>query len=108
MQAKRNENCLAVMFLDLDRFKVVNDTFGHGVGDSLLQQVSLRLKACLRRCDTLSRIGGDEFTAVLPELNGFRVRLRPLEGKRADLSDWLRHNKNAAMAAMSVGFEGAS
>jgi diguanylate cyclase (GGDEF)-like protein/PAS domain S-box-containing protein len=69
LQAKRNENCLAVMFLDLDRFKVVNDTFGHGVGDSLLQQVSLRLKACLRRCDTLSRIGGDEFTAVLPELN---------------------------------------
>lgn len=70
LQAKRNENSLAVMFIDLDRFKVVNDTFGHGVGDGLLQQVALRLRGCLRRCDTLSRIGGDEFTAVLPELNG--------------------------------------
>jgi diguanylate cyclase (GGDEF)-like protein/PAS domain S-box-containing protein len=69
LQAKRNENQLAVMFIDLDRFKVVNDTFGHGAGDGLLQQVALRLKGCLRRCDTLSRIGGDEFTAVLPELN---------------------------------------
>ena len=70
LQARRNENSLAVMFIDLDRFKVVNDTFGHGTGDGLLQQVALRLKACLRRCDTLSRIGGDEFTAVLPELTG--------------------------------------
>lgn len=69
LQAKRNENNLAVMFIDLDRFKVVNDTFGHGAGDDLLQQVALRLKSCLRRCDTLSRIGGDEFTAVLPELS---------------------------------------
>jgi diguanylate cyclase (GGDEF)-like protein len=69
LQAKRNETSLAVMFIDLDRFKVVNDTLGHGAGDLLLQQVAVRLKACLRRCDTLSRIGGDEFTAVLPELN---------------------------------------
>jgi diguanylate cyclase (GGDEF)-like protein/PAS domain S-box-containing protein len=69
LQAKRNGNHLAVMFIDLDRFKVVNDTLGHGAGDVLLQQVSQRLKASLRRCDTLSRLGGDEFTAVLPELN---------------------------------------
>jgi diguanylate cyclase (GGDEF)-like protein/PAS domain S-box-containing protein len=69
LQAKRNDTGLAVMFIDLDRFKVVNDTMGHGAGDALLQQVALRLRSCLRRCDTLSRIGGDEFTAVLPELS---------------------------------------
>ncbi len=69
LQARRNQNLLAVLFIDLDRFKVVNDTFGHGVGDVLLQHVALRLKGCLRRCDTLSRIGGDEFTAILPELS---------------------------------------
>lgn len=69
LQAKRNASSLAVMFIDLDRFKLVNDTLGHGVGDELLQQVAARLKDCLRRCDTLSRLGGDEFTAVLPELN---------------------------------------
>jgi diguanylate cyclase (GGDEF)-like protein/PAS domain S-box-containing protein len=68
LQAKRNERMLAVLFIDLDRFKVVNDTFGHGVGDVLLQHVALRLKGCLRRCDTLSRIGGDEFAAILPEI----------------------------------------
>jgi diguanylate cyclase (GGDEF)-like protein/PAS domain S-box-containing protein len=68
LQSRRNQNLLAVLFIDLDRFKVVNDTFGHGVGDVLLQHVALRLKGCLRRCDTLSRIGGDEFTAILPEL----------------------------------------
>ena len=69
LQARRNDSNLAVMFIDLDRFKMVNDTFGHGGGDGLLQQVASRLKACLRKCDTLSRIGGDEFTAILPELS---------------------------------------
>jgi diguanylate cyclase (GGDEF)-like protein/PAS domain S-box-containing protein len=68
IQAKRKVTELAVMFIDLDRFKLVNDTLGHVKGDELLQQVSLRLKECLRRGDTLARQGGDEFTIVLPEL----------------------------------------
>jgi len=68
--AKRNNNKLSVMFLDLDRFKIVNDTLGHMVGDKLLQAVATRLKKCLRECDTLARIGGDEFTILLPEIHG--------------------------------------
>jgi diguanylate cyclase (GGDEF)-like protein/PAS domain S-box-containing protein len=68
IQARRNCTELAVMFLDLDRFKQVNDTLGHVKGDELLQQVASRLKDCLRRSDTLARLGGDEFTIVLPDL----------------------------------------
>jgi diguanylate cyclase (GGDEF)-like protein/PAS domain S-box-containing protein len=67
-QAQRNKRKLAVMFLDLDRFKVVNDTLGHSMGDRLLKAVANRLQSCLRSGDTLSRFGGDEFMLLLPEV----------------------------------------
>lgn len=67
-QAKRNNHKIAIMFLDLDRFKLVNDTLGHMIGDELLREVGQRLQKCLRECDTLARIGGDEFTILLPEV----------------------------------------
>jgi diguanylate cyclase (GGDEF)-like protein/PAS domain S-box-containing protein len=68
--SRRRNKMLAVMYLDLDRFKNVNDTFGHTVGDLLLQAVVHRLKKCLREGDTLSRYGGDEFVLLLPEIDG--------------------------------------
>jgi diguanylate cyclase (GGDEF)-like protein/PAS domain S-box-containing protein len=67
--ARRRQLPLAVMFLDLDDLKVVNDTLGHGAGDQLLQMVADRLASCLRQEDTLGRIGGDEFTLLLPDVS---------------------------------------
>lgn len=67
-QASRGERRLAVMVLDLDRFKVVNDTLGHTTGDRLLRAVAARLKGCIRRGDTLARFGGDEFCLLLADV----------------------------------------
>ena len=69
-RAERNHKMLAVMFLDLDRFKTINDTLGHAIGDLLLRNVVERLKKCVREQDIISRWGGDEFTLLLPEING--------------------------------------
>ncbi|WP_235937738.1 EAL domain-containing response regulator [Marinobacter caseinilyticus] len=86
-QARRNEQNLAVMFLDLDRFKVINDTLGHAMGDRLLQAVTQRLEQCLRKGDTLSRFGGDEFTLLLPAIasheDARRIAKKLIEALRA-------------------------
>jgi diguanylate cyclase (GGDEF)-like protein/PAS domain S-box-containing protein len=65
LEADRNNRLVAVMFLDLDHFKIINDTLGHDVGDALLKAVAERLTAGVRHGDTISRLGGDEFTIVL-------------------------------------------
>ncbi|MEG4863663.1 MULTISPECIES: EAL domain-containing protein [Microcoleaceae] len=68
-QAKKNKKMLAVMFLDLDRFKKINDTLGHAAGDRLLESFAGRISDTLRSTDTVARWGGDEFTVLLPDLN---------------------------------------
>jgi diguanylate cyclase (GGDEF)-like protein/PAS domain S-box-containing protein len=69
LQAERHDGMVAVLFVDLNRFKSVNDRFGHGVGDALLKQVADRLVLCVRASDTVARVGGDEFIILLTDLS---------------------------------------
>lgn len=67
--SRRSGKGLAIMYLDMDRFKIINDSLGHVVGDELLQQVAHRFRGGLREADTLARVGGDEFNLLIPEIN---------------------------------------
>jgi diguanylate cyclase (GGDEF)-like protein len=75
VQAQRHGRPLAVMFIDLDRFKLVNDTLGHEAGDTLLKEVARRLKLRLRKGDTVARLGGDEFVMLLEDITSTRDTL---------------------------------
>ncbi len=89
---KRRGSCGAVLFLDLDNFKPLNDLHGHAVGDLLLVEVARRLHTCVRQADTVARFGGDEFVAILGELHGDRAQaaaqaLTVAEKVRSSLSE---------------------
>jgi diguanylate cyclase (GGDEF)-like protein len=85
--ARRTGGLVAALLLDLDRFKVVNDTLGHGVGDKLLRAIAPRLRNAIREDDIVSRFGGDEFVVVLPEVGGEAEALTLAERIRAAFDD---------------------
>lgn len=101
--ARRTGQTLALMFVDLDKFKHVNDTMGHDAGDELLIQVSQRLRSCVREGDILARLGGDEFTVVLCQLADQATGIRIAERIVADLKTSFALSMGRADIGGSVG-----
>ncbi|HDZ36808.1 MAG TPA: diguanylate cyclase, partial [Marinobacter sp.] len=101
--ASRGNQRLAVMFLDLDRFKIINDTLGHAMGDRLLQAVTHRLERCLRKADTLSRFGGDEFTLLLPAIHGHEDASQIAEKLITTLKAPFRLGEHEVFVGVSIG-----
>ncbi|MHB1246804.1 MAG: putative bifunctional diguanylate cyclase/phosphodiesterase [Sulfuriferula sp.] len=102
-QARRNSEKFAVMCLDLDHFKVVNDTLGHVFGDELLLAVAARLLGCLREGDTLARMGGDEFSLLLPQIGGTEVVASIADKVISALSKPFHIDHHELFATVSIG-----
>lgn len=103
LQAERGQRLLAVMFLDLDRFKTINDSHGHDVGDKLLQAVAKRLKISLRKSDILARMGGDEFTLLLTSINDIRDVEGIAEKIKQTMADSIQIGEQTFFVTTSIG-----
>ncbi|OAI10108.1 diguanylate cyclase [Methylomonas lenta] len=102
-QTHRDHKSLALLFLDLDRFKDVNDTLGHEVGDQLLIEVANRLKSCVREVDTVARLGGDEFTIILGELEDLSSIDRVADALLQCLSEPYEIQNETVYISVSIG-----
>ena len=102
-QARQQNNSLAIMFLDLDRFKLVNDTLGHSVGDLLLKEVAMRLSANVRDTDTVARMGGDEFIVIVGEIESPKDIIAVANKLLKTLSDPFLLDNHELFISTSIG-----
>lgn len=103
--ARRDQYTVALLYIDLDRFKAVNDTHGHDAGDALLTAVADRMRLCLRESDTIARVGGDEFIVILPKSSGgpdsIAVAKKLIEAFSAPFN--LGHARHEVVISASIG-----
>src|SRR5690554_2128440 len=102
-EADRDNKAFALIFLDLDLFKDVNDTLGHNVGDQLLKEASRRLLSCVRDTDTVARIGGDEFTVIVSDVPSQSVVERICEEILRKIAKPYQLGENVATVSASIG-----
>lgn len=99
----RSNQGLAVMLLDLDQFKRVNDSLGHHIGDQYLKEAATRLKQCVRAQDTVARIGGDEFTILLSDVDGFKAATTVAKKILSTFSAPINNNNHSIKLSTSIG-----
>jgi len=102
-RARRSQDDLAVLMIDLDNFKRVNDSLGHQAGDTVLCEISQRLKACVRKSDTVGRMGGDEFVVLLPDLRSDKDAEEVCQKLLAAVAQPIRIGKHEIIVTASVG-----
>ena len=104
VQAQREGGKLAVLFVDLDRFKSINDSFGHSAGDKLLREAAARLRQCVREGDTVARLGGDEFTILINPLKSTKTAIAVAEHMLAALSNpfFIENLENVVTASIGI------
>jgi len=103
---RRHQSYLAVLYLDLDRFKTVNDNLGHAIGDRLLQVVAQRLRQTLRPSDSIARLGGDEFAAVLADLHDLTEAMQVAERLLAVIAEPVDVGDSHLVCTVSIGIAG--
>jgi diguanylate cyclase (GGDEF)-like protein/PAS domain S-box-containing protein len=101
--ARRKHGSVAVMFLDLDRFKGINDSFGHHVGDAVLKEVAGRLTGCVRSVDTVSRQGGDEFVVLLADIGGVDQAAHVANTIMQAVARPVQHGNHSVSLSVSIG-----
>ncbi len=102
-RARRTQDNLAVMMVDLDNFKRVNDSLGHQAGDTVLCEISKRLKSCVRKSDTVGRMGGDEFVVLLPDLRSDKDAEEVCQKLLAAVAQPIRIGKHEIIVTASIG-----
>lgn len=102
-QSQRGQQKFAVLYIDINRFKLINDTYGQSIGDSILQNLAETLRDCTREEDTLARLGGDEFILILPDINNENDAIAVANKIVAGTSVPFRHNGHEIYITLSVG-----
>ena len=104
MQSVASEgSSVYVLYMDLDRFKPINDDLGHDVGDQVLQEVAKRLQAAVRRGDTVARVGGDEFVVVLQRMESHTVVVSIVESILASMNEPISAGEHQLQVGISIG-----
>ena len=102
-RARRNKNKLAVLFIDIDRFKTINDTLGHDAGDQLIVEIANRLQVCLRDDDSIHRFGGDEFVAILQDINELADIQNVTKRMLKSITGSISINSNEIFSSVCIG-----